>query len=69
MSKKCCFCGVIHPHGGIKRLFVSSSKEMVGFCSPCGERIIMTNPITNEEITISSLYERSSQTQETNNDD
>lgn len=50
-------------------LYVSGTKDLVEFCSPCGDKVIMTNPITNEEITILALYNRSEKIEASKNDD
>jgi len=58
MPDTCNLCDTIRPTGGTRLLVLNEGKYWVEFCQVCGEKIKMKNEETGEELTVSELYEK-----------
>lgn len=62
MSDFCGFCETRRPVGGTNMLIVGQG-NWLEFCAPCGEKEILTNEETGEQITVRALFDRCSEGQ------
>lgn len=63
MPSICNLCDTIRPTGGTRLLVLNEGKKNytqihIEFCQVCGEKIKMKNEETGEENTLSELYEK-----------
>ena len=62
MSAYCVFCDTHRPKTGtdILVLGVDAKAEWLEFCEPCGEKEILKNEKTGEEVSVRELFDRTS---------
>lgn len=60
MADHCGFCDTRRPTGGTNMLIVNQG-TWLEFCAPCGEKEVLTNDATGEEITVRALFDRCSE--------
>ena len=59
MSDYCNVCDTSRPTGGTNHLVLNKGELWIEFCKECGESESLTNPETNETLTIRALFDRS----------
>lgn len=58
MADYCCFCDTRRPEGGTQHLVLNGGQLWLEFCSWCGDREWLSNPLTGENITVANLMRR-----------
>ena len=64
MSDYCSFCETRRPDGGTDHLVLNGGELWLEFCEPCGKSETLTNPETDETITVKALFDRCSKDKE-----
>lgn len=65
MANHCVFCDTRRPIGGTNILI--AGEKWIEFCQPCGEKEILENAKTGEELTVRALFDRSVSAEEKSN--
>lgn len=56
MADYCCFCDTRRPEGGTNHLILNGGEMWLEFCTTCGDREWLENPLTGERITVYNLF-------------
>jgi hypothetical protein len=59
MSDYCNLCETRRPEGGTNHLVLNKGELWIEFCKRCGQSETLTNPETQETLTIRALFDRS----------
>ena len=58
MSDYCSFCETRRPDGGTNHLVLNGGELWLEFCEKCGKEETLTNPETDETITVKALFDK-----------
>lgn len=56
MADYCVFCDTRRPEGGTNHLVLNGGQMWLEFCTRCGDREWLYNPLTEERFTVYNLF-------------